>query len=763
MGGGNNTASLSAGTTDIYFTGASSQYSETYNGSNTETVTNTVSGATETLTLSGNGSGMLVFADTSVAVSGTAPSTSNTYTVTNAQGSVSVTGGSGTNTANFQPSTVGPTDAWSIAENASGQVVVSGTSVGYTGTATLSGIQQLEMNGLTYALVSTPVAGGSTAIGTPASGLSGTIVADGSGNDALTFSGTGTSDWYIGAGNNTATLTAGTTELYFMGASSQYSESYSGTTLTVKNTASGATDAVTLAGGTGQLVFADGVTSMLASTPTGGGSATVGGAGTNYVTDGAGNDTLTFNGTGTSYWDMGAGTTSAALASGTTVLSFAAPESHFSFAYDGTDVLTITDTVSSDNIGAKTLTMTGGNGYIYFNGGGTVGLAGDAPANNWPSQAYGGTGNDTFFIIGGTYTLYGGAGTNTVCFTNGGLGVPDQHWTITQNAAGQIVMAANLPNSFSGSATLSQIQVVSFVGANYNLLSTVSGGSNFTIGASRSGTILLDTTGTNTVDFDNTGSTQYFSTTSYWHAGAGTTSATLAAAQTNIYLQGAASDYTESYNGTGQLVVTNTNSMDGTGTKTLTLAGGSGELVFGSGGNIAIGSSVSGTADTTQYGGGSGGQVLNGTSGNDMLYTGRGNAVNGDGGTDTYLFGTGDGSVTINNGVSTSNTAAGQVDFLGSLTDQNLWFVQSGTNLLVDVLGTTDQMTLKNFYASGDTYAQVSQFDAGSLKLDTQLATLVQAMATYSANHSAFNPQTANTTMPTDTTLQNAITAAWHS
>ena len=103
----------------------------------------------------------------------------------------------------------------------------------------------------------------------------------------------------------------------------------------------------------------------------------------------------------------------------------------------------------------------------------------------------------------------------------------------------------------------------------------------------------------------------------------------------------------------------------------------------------------------------------------------------------------------------------GAVDFTGPVSDQDLWFVHSGNNLVADVLGTKDQLTLANYFAPGDASAKVDQFAAGSLKLDTQLATLIQAMSTYSAGHGAFNPQTA-TAMPSDTTLQHAITAAWH-
>jgi hypothetical protein len=59
----------------------------------------------------------------------------------------------------------------------------------------------------------------------------------------------------------------------------------------------------------------------------------------------------------------------------------------------------------------------------------------------------------------------------------------------------------------------------------------------------------------------------------------------------------------------------------------------------------------------------------------------------------------------------------------------------------------------------------VQQIDTGDgLKLDTQVAQLVAAMTAmtaYSANNPNFNPATA-TMAPSDTSLQNAITVAWH-
>lgn len=76
------------------------------------------------------------------------------------------------------------------------------------------------------------------------------------------------------------------------------------------------------------------------------------------------------------------------------------------------------------------------------------------------------------------------------------------------------------------------------------------------------------------------------------------------------------------------------------------------------------------------------------------------------------------------------------------------------------MLGTTNSITVSNWYTG--TANQIEQFSTtDGMKLDSQLAQLVTAMASYAANNSGFNPTSA-TVMPTDTTLQTAITAAWH-
>ncbi len=136
--------------------------------------------------------------------------------------------------------------------------------------------------------------------------------------------------------------------------------------------------------------------------------------------------------------------------------------------------------------------------------------------------------------------------------------------------------------------------------------------------------------------------------------------------------------------------------------------------------------------------------------------------LTGNGGSDTYDFGRGDGAVTIVNGVAPANAAAGQVDFASGIADTGLWLAKVGNNLVIDVLGTRDQVTIQNWY--GNAYSQVLKIvDGSGLKLDSAVNTLVNAMAGFSAAHPGFNPQATGAAMPGDATLNAAVLAAWHS
>ena len=140
------------------------------------------------------------------------------------------------------------------------------------------------------------------------------------------------------------------------------------------------------------------------------------------------------------------------------------------------------------------------------------------------------------------------------------------------------------------------------------------------------------------------------------------------------------------------------------------------------------------------------GITMMGGTGNDTLQ-GRGTTV--------YKFDTNFGQDTV-----TNNGSSGKIDFGTNITEQNLWFSQSGNDLLMQMIGTDDQVTVDDWFASSS--AQVSRIDAGDFYINSQLSQLISAMATFSSNNPGFAASQA-IAMPTDTTLQTTIAASWAS
>jgi hypothetical protein len=87
--------------------------------------------------------------------------------------------------------------------------------------------------------------------------------------------------------------------------------------------------------------------------------------------------------------------------------------------------------------------------------------------------------------------------------------------------------------------------------------------------------------------------------------------------------------------------------------------------------------------------------------------------------------------------------------------------MRQGNNLVIDELGTNGQITVSGWFNNAG--SQVESIHAGGLELDnSQVSQLIQAMASFSAHNAGFSASQA-IAMPTDSTLQAAITASWHS
>ncbi|WP_044592760.1 hypothetical protein [Bradyrhizobium sp. LTSPM299] len=133
--------------------------------------------------------------------------------------------------------------------------------------------------------------------------------------------------------------------------------------------------------------------------------------------------------------------------------------------------------------------------------------------------------------------------------------------------------------------------------------------------------------------------------------------------------------------------------------------------------------------------------------------------ANGGARSNVYQASTATGQAQIN--LSSATGSVNELDFTGSITDENLWFVQSGNDLKIDLMGTTTSVTVSDWFTGGA--GQIQEITAGGLKIDSQISQLVQAMANYAASNSGFDPASASmSSVPNDTALQATVGVAWH-
>jgi Ca2+-binding RTX toxin-like protein len=248
----------------------------------------------------------------------------------------------------------------------------------------------------------------------------------------------------------------------------------------------------------------------------------------------------------------------------------------------------------------------------------------------------------------------------------------------------------------------------------------IGGSGTATLSATGSGDTLIGGSGTTTLVGTAAGDTL--------EAGTGKSTATYAASSLAVNLA------------TGTAAIDGASSSDTLVGITTVVAGGSNDTLTAGSGTDTL------TANGT-------GATLIAGSGNDRLIDTSSGGF--------YQFGRGDGTATIVNGASGATSPSNELDFGADVSDENLWFIKSGNNLQIDIMGTNSHVTVSGWFSSAG--KDLQEITAGGLEIDSQVSNLVQAMATYSADNHGFNPTApGNTQAPNDPTLQAAIAAAWH-
>ncbi|MGY2172776.1 calcium-binding protein [Pseudomonas gingeri] len=151
-----------------------------------------------------------------------------------------------------------------------------------------------------------------------------------------------------------------------------------------------------------------------------------------------------------------------------------------------------------------------------------------------------------------------------------------------------------------------------------------------------------------------------------------------------------------------------------------------------------------------------GNDTLTGSSTNDRLQGGKGNdLLQGGDGADIYVFAAGDGQDTINNFSATPDDT--DVLSIEGISTTNLWLSRDGNNLVIDVTGSDDRVTVKDWYLGSAQKIDIIQAGGASLYANA-VDNLVNAMATFGAPAGG----EINLTQSQREQLNTVIAANWH-
>jgi Ca2+-binding RTX toxin-like protein len=124
--------------------------------------------------------------------------------------------------------------------------------------------------------------------------------------------------------------------------------------------------------------------------------------------------------------------------------------------------------------------------------------------------------------------------------------------------------------------------------------------------------------------------------------------------------------------------------------------------------------------------GNAGHNTLSGGDGNDTLSGGNGNDVlNGGTGSDLFQLARGEGHDTITDASGTGD----RLSYASGINPLDLMLSQSANDLRIAVYGSTDQVTITNWYAGSANQIETIQAGNGQQLMSTQVNQLIQAMA----------------------------------
>jgi Ca2+-binding RTX toxin-like protein len=417
--------------------------------------------------------------------------------------------------------------------------------------------------------------------------------------------------------------------------------------------------------------------------------------------------------------------------------------------------VTIQDQVLTGTAGNDVLAGGAGNDQLFGLAGNDTLQGGDGndllDGGTGNDSMVGGTGNDTYVVnvAGDVVTELANGGTDTVqsaiTFT---LGSTVENLTLTGtanlngtgNALDNILIGNGGINVLTGGVGNDTY----VVGAGDRVVENLNGGTD-TVQSSVTWTL-----GSNVENLTLTGTANINGT------GSSTNNVLIGNSGNNSLDGGSGNDTVDGSDGNDSL-------FGGSGDDTLLGGLGNDSLNAGSGNDVLNGGdgidTLDGGSGDDQLLGGAANDALIGGSGADQFTGGTGNdQLTGGSGNDLYNFARGDGQDTI---IDTDPFAGNQDRALFGTTINPLDLVVSrqANDLRVAIHGSSDQITVQNWYLGTNNQIETIQAGNGQMLLNSQVDQLIQAMAQFSANNNGMTWDQAIDQQPQN--VQTILASSW--
>lgn len=369
-------------------------------------------------------------------------------------------------------------------------------------------------------------------------------------------------------------------------------------------------------------------------------------------------------------------------------------------------------------------------GTATINGTGNA-LNNTIKGNTANNMLYGQSGDDSVSGFDGNDILYGGLGIDTL---NGGA----HHDSLYGDEQGDILSGGSGDDLLYGGSGGDQL-----TGGSGNDLLDGGSGADHMAGGSGNDIYVVSSSGDVITEGTDNGIDEVQSSINY----------TLGANLENLILRDNAVIGTG--NALNNVIRGNTTLNDtlngGDGNDTLYGSGGDDKLSGGGGDDLLYGGAgadtIAGGAGTDVIESGSGNDKIEGGSGDDRINTGSGDDIinagsgldtldggsgldqmNGGTGNDTYLLKRGYGQdVIVDFDKTIGNTDSIQWD--QNIRSAQLWFTQQNNDLVIQIIGTTDQVTIDNWYVSAEYQIEALKAGDGKILAAAQVQNLVSAMS----------------------------------